>query len=456
MPTLEQLRQICDLEGKPLRGRILLTDRSRIVSREECPTQRYYGYECETQPGGPDGPGLISPSLGIQPVRKSVPLCTGSAVHEGLAWLMKLAKASRLGDDEAPIANRFTPHCLDTAVKVSLDAYKDELSDSGFLQGVGPKSGTNQWIIQEQSALTEGLVRVGGLRVLPQLLETGHIILSVEKERITYLGEDESTDTTLFYLSRADLEMYDPHNQLLYVINYKTKKTWDDRDADRLYTSMQTVGEPAALQRALELGQLNEELAVIPNADPDCIRTAGVQYIVFLKGIEKYDESRGHEVTYNHLTRAWLTVDPLKGKPIYAWRYFHEGSRKQVLSKGSGFHPFESFPGGTRGWLEALNNQEVEPRYTDQESPDPLGDVIAMPAMIQLRPDRVNRWRIQTTLDELRWRDDLESGRPISQHTHSCGSGKWRCSFWRICWEDYTPDSSEYQPRNPNHPELED
>lgn len=453
--------------GKDLFANIILLDRSRIADREACPQRREYGYdyplgiaEPQTDPTEPP-PGHVV--HGIQRVRKSVPLATGIAVHEGLSalatwfqngWVTVTPDGTWNWTPKAISPHGISPvDPITQAVNTSLDIYRDEVSTAGFGSGTGPTSGTHSWIIQEQSAIIQALVRVGALRILPSILTSGHTVVSVESERVTWLGEDRSNNTTFLYLSRADLEMYDPLNNQLYVINYKTAKSWDARDQDRLVVNLQTIGEPAALRASsMAPPDLRSQYPELSHIDPSA-NVAGVQYIILLKGIEKYDQSRGHDVLYSHFTRAWTAINPSNGRPIYTWRYYHTDSRRQILSKATGFHPFESYPGGTRQWIQDLSTGLIT---GGDDAGDPLQESIVMPAMCYMHPDRLHRWQRQTLRDEIRYHADQQAGEFSSQHSGSCGTGKWRCQFWKLCWEGEQPEGNpDFEPRKPNHPEPE-
>lgn len=451
----------CQIVGKPLRNNIIYVDRSRIQSREKCPTDRYLNYCYDLPNQHLDKEIGIATVPGIQRIARSVPLCTGIAVHHGIAGLAALVQSNP--------AQPFTPEQVDDSVTAALAEYDKVLANRGFSQGISATSGEVSWIIAEQRALTEALVRVAALRVLPPFLNSSHKIISVEKERVTWLGEDLATNTTILLLTRADLEMYDQENKYLYVINFKTAKTWDDRDQDRLTINMQNMCEPKALQATLQAhfsGKLQPEFAGLDFAPTTSV--AGVQYIVLLKGESRYDNHRGHDVTYSHLTRAWTSLDHVTGRMQYAWRYHHEGSKRQVMSKATGFHPFESYPGGTSQWIDDLaggmiwgeagtigqwhNATDRGLLLGGETQSDPLSECVVMPAMCYSHPYRLQEWQDQTVRDELRFQQDLQQDRPMSKHTGHCGTGKWKCQFWPVCHEQADIVASGlYEARQANH-----
>lgn len=438
----ENLHRACLIAGKPLRSNIVYLDRSRIVARERCPQQRDWEYHFmmediyshrELVPSAPqDRQTFYQINPGIVLKARSVPLVTGSAVHEGIAHMLNVRETQQ------PFLS------VNDAVKVGLSEYDKVLNDRGFGPGTDKNSGTQDWIIQEQKAICEALIRVAGQTIVPQLLASGHEILSVEAERMTWFGESIDHDITFILLTRADVELYDPQNRQLYVINWKTAKEFQERDQDKLSISRQTLGEPFALQQAYSRKDLFPELAHLP----DHATVAGVQYIVLVKGRQKYDENRGHDVTYSHLTRAWTALDPVSGKMLYSWKYYHGNSRRQVLTKGSGFFTFESYGGGVQQWIEDLSKGLI---IGGEGNPNPFESVIAMPAMCYMHPQRLARWRSQVVYDETDWYIKQASGVPPSQHTEACGAGKWKCQFFRLCHENMSPDCGDYEPRKANH-----
>lgn len=432
---------------------VLYTDRSRIQTREECPQRRYLQYHAQREDQLPDS------TLGIQRVGRSVPLVTGQAVHTGLAYLA-IWHMETNGTQGQPLG-QFPSDIIQSAIQAGLSDYHQMVEDRGFGRGYSQSDGTVNWIIQEQTALTQALIYVGARRVLEPLFNSGHWILSAEQERKTLLhpGQENREDLDpvsfpLVFLSRADLEVYDPDENLLYVINFKTAKEYTDWQAGQLQIGLQTIGEAVALDAWHKSGLDLSLQQVPPNAG-----IAGVQYIYFIKGRQQYDRNRGHDVTYNHLIRAWTNVDPLTGNQNYSWLYFYPNSKRQVLSKGSGFWTFESFPGGTLGWIDFLLQGKALPTKDPdnmETMPDPLEELVRLPGMSFLHPQRKERWQQQTIRDEILWHQNLQNPdyRP-SMHMHQCGRGKWKCEMFPICHENLTIDNELYMPREANHPEAE-
>ncbi len=477
----------------PDHAKRIYTSRSQIADLHRCPQFRYLSHHHELVPGRP----------GVQRTSRAVPLVTGSAVHQGLAMLASeyftlqaehgpgvnlqaWARNEGMSEQDILITGGFRPEWIDNAVKSALDLYASDLADRGF-QNLDSQSGETQWIIAEQRALVEGLIRAAAASFVGQLFSSGHHLLSIEKERTTVLAtqthrpitSSPSTvglgytntygepvmDSVLLYQSRADLEMYDPVNQVLYVINWKTNKQFRDAESAKLAIDLQTMGEPMALQAWHKAsydtgGHGYLEFADIPQSAP----VAGVQYVIFTKGQHRLDQARGHRVTYNHFTRAWSAVDPSTGDMKYSWLYYYPDSKRQVLSKGSGFYPFESYPGGTKQWMAALAVGAIGP-VTDPANPlntipTPLVANLRLPAMAYLHPHRLKMWHQQTVRDELAWHAELPMYRDLTvlptMRTDNCGHAHYKCPMFGYCHEGDYLTSDSYEPRNLNHPTLEE
>src|SRR5215472_8281625 len=114
---------------------IVFSDRSRILEYQRCPRARYLGYQW----GG----------LGLRRVRASIPLSTGIFVHAGLAFLL----AQLVGVEDW----RSVKLDVDGAVKVAVEGYKEVVKARGLDVELGEDA---QYVVDEQVALTEALIRV--------------------------------------------------------------------------------------------------------------------------------------------------------------------------------------------------------------------------------------------------------------------------------------------------------
>ncbi len=145
--------------------REFFSSRSRQESGLRCSRHRYYSSEWN--------------GTGLESSRASVPLATGGAVHTGLAQLMSRVTNGHGGGNIPYPPELF----IDSAVEAALVDYDAKCKDRGFqLRELESASQT----YNEQRALVEALVRLGGLVVIPRLLET-YEVLEVEREDQTVL-----------------------------------------------------------------------------------------------------------------------------------------------------------------------------------------------------------------------------------------------------------------------------
>lgn len=393
------------LKGRTPKARIVILDRSRVEARQKCPYLRFTHYHA---PVLVDGTMFTS---GVMRRAAAVPLVTGSTVHHSLALMLQ-------GADE------------DTAIHEANLEYDKIVANRGFSE---LRDTPLAWTIREQRALGEGLGRIANRRVVKKLMQNFEI-LDVEQEILAWLGDvdDDRGGVTFLWASRLDALMRDKSG-MVTVLNWKTQKKWRDDDAEKLRLDMQTAGEAWAAQEFYDLA--------VP----------GVQYIFLLKGEQREDPEKHHKVTYNHLVRAWRTLGEM-GTMKYAWAYYKEGTKQQVMSKASGFFPFEEFPGGIKGWIDALDEGST---ILPLNGPDPFEALIRIPAAVSAGASKIERWREQTLRDEYRWLRDLEDGRPASKHESGfiCGVGDWRCQMHDHCHQAADlADPKLYMPRDPNHP----
>ena len=261
--------------------KVVWTDRSRILEFQRCNRRRWLAYH-------ENGMGLSS--------RKTpLPLAVGSAVHQGLAHLLRagqklmylpvtLPEQWQRNEDEAvefallELAQHAEGMELDlseqVAQKVPDDIHK-QLSDSlgqaddTFGDRVeDAKQRFDNYLFQEQSALVEAMVRAYARRRLRPLLEQ-YEVLEVEREgdwelasvrnKIDFYSTDPNNefhtemgyDYDIHFASRPDALLRDRESNQLYIQSFKTAASWDirkERDAER---DMQGLSEGVEVERRL-------------------------------------------------------------------------------------------------------------------------------------------------------------------------------------------------------------
>jgi hypothetical protein len=258
--------------------KVVKVDRSRVESFQRCNRLRYHQYH--------DG----SDHIGIETVKKPLPLVVGGSVHKGLEYLL------RNGQDEYDLFLRipvkgqdhvvFSMGLEEGAVRAALDDFSHytgaleldtaeaaQLSPTttseSFTQqlagslGLSPEDAGlgkleqrfaasrnqfDEYLEKEQAALVEALVRAYARRRLRPLLEQ-FVVLEVEREGEWLLSEwgpnEECTydsngrpqtqyDHALWFMSRPDALLLERESQQLYILSFKTAAQWDirkERDA---------------------------------------------------------------------------------------------------------------------------------------------------------------------------------------------------------------------------------
>jgi len=395
------------LNGRTPKARIVILDRSRVEARIKCPELRWQHYHVPVQRVIEGQPGI---GYGVMRRPTAVPLATGIIVHHGLALFMQGASE-------------------DEGVREALVEYDKIVNTRGLGAQIGTPIG---WTIKEQRALSEGLIRIGIRRAAAKLLRN-YEVLAVEEEVLVWLGDAEDSRGGVTFLWAGRLDALLAYQGNASVLNWKTQKQWRDTDAERLPLDMQTAGEAWAAEQFYDRA------------------VNGVQYIYLIKGERRKSPETGHKVTYSHVVRGWKAIDPLTGGWKYAWNYHKIGTKSQTLSKAIGFQTFEDFPGGMKGWIDALDRQDL---VLPLEA-DPLEEVLRVPAAVSATPQKIERWQAQTIRDEHRWLLDMEDGRVPSRNENGyiCGTGDWKCPMWEVCHAGDTIENTElYMPRDPNHP----
>lgn len=198
----------------------LLSSRSRVSNWLSCPRARWWLDEAQ--------------GTGFSPLRVSLPLATGGAVHKGLAELLRGA---------ANILTR-VPNVIEKSAQIGIQAYEAECQDRGLdLDLLESQS----FVFNEQRALTEALVRVAGMRVIPQLLET-YEVLEVERMDTRPLGFCEGF--SILWRSIPDALLRHRESRDLYLLSWKTAAFLPFDDPGRI--DMQGVSEAWGLQARLD------------------------------------------------------------------------------------------------------------------------------------------------------------------------------------------------------------
>lgn len=398
-------------------------DRTRIVATQRCPRSRWWGWEQQNPQ---------SLSRGLEPLRLGIPLATGGAVHQGLAIVLN-------GQPVEVAVGEAKKFLMDLAASRGLMVEEDEDVETAF---------------REQLALTEALVRLAHLRVVPQIKATlGQPLPEwTEKEISRELAPG------ILMMARPDGLLITPSIDGLpaghLVVSWKTAASYDKRKDSDARVDMQGLSEAWVVEA--ELGQ----------------PITGVVMIYLIKGRRLPDKRlKGKWDQHSPLVRGWKKSDGFTTN--YAWTYEWteedpECGGQVTRRLGKGWVPFSVWQEmGVAAWMEMLNSGQVQP-----EAGDCLGRQYVIPVPYYRQARDMDRWVRQTRAQEERIARNLRVledwpfmeeevlANTFPLYTHSC-SYPSQCNFHALCWgpSDIAQDplnSGLYQVRVPNHPESED
>lgn len=396
--------------------KVVRTDGSRIDKYQSCPRARWWGYEY----GG----------RGLQSSRLSLPLLTGSAGHEGLAFMLMPAS----GDLEHAVA-----HARRWYEKKVREAEIDlEQSEDQF------------YVAQEQMALTEGLLRCFAKTTLPRLLEEFEVLeVEREEDEILVLHGDGETWTELRLMGRVDALVRERSSGDLYLWSFKTTATWDKRKDKSAEHDQQGLSEAWLLEQ-----RLGEKIM-------------GVQMIHLVKGRRaEHPKGSGRWVTFSPLIRGYRRHGTVGTEYAHSWEWDDVDGSHRLSGKWERFDVWTDYAGGVKQWIEDLDALMIQP-----QAPSPLEAQILTPMPYFRQPEDMQNWLDSTRAQELRVAErssyiqgaiptDLSTTRLLNEHfpqyRHSCHYPS-DCQFLRLCFgsEDYRRDpvgTGDFKWRSLNHP----
>jgi hypothetical protein len=327
------------------------TDRSRYITAERCKRRRWYEYH----EGG----------MGIRSASQPLPLAVGGAVHAGLASL--LLGASEEDAVACALAEfaQYTPALeLDSGEQATFTppAAGEDPALADML--VASKGRFDAYLVAEQTALVEALVRAYARRRLRPLLEQ-YEVLEVEREGQWTLwdgkGEDDmgkyQKNYSLWFMSRPDALLLDRQSRHLFILSFKTTGGWDVRKARDIEHDMQGLSEGIEVERRLaEWWHEARDTIRLPgpwakekgmsmemwNYLTDCTappRILGIRYEFLLKGDRRSDKELQQEIGLDvraqrsHLIRGYLNKGMTAGDAQWNWsfQYLKEGGEASRL-----------------------------------------------------------------------------------------------------------------------------
>jgi PD-(D/E)XK nuclease superfamily len=464
---------------------IAWSDRSRLVTYQECPRRRYLAYEW----GG----------TGIQRIRQTIPLATGIYTHVGLADILRQVLA--LGD---------VPHAhlkvdVEQAVKAAVGGYREELKVRGLDVELGEDG---QAVADEQVALVEGLLRayVKAPTGLEALLGQYRVV-EVEREDVWEGFASTADGTRIDFQARADALLQERSSGDLYVLSFKTAAGQDYRKDNEGRHDVQGLSEVAVVERRLRIdwerfqasqhqggkenvpargkpalnGHSTDESILQGDAPP---RIMGVQMVYLIKGIRRQAYDGGPYVTSSPLLRGFYKEGITERE--YAWKeetpcpgpghVLSQGKRGPILCEGKKYHKlgqgwtkfdtYKDLQGGVAEWVDMLSSGTIQP-----DAGNPFDSVVWQPMPYFRQDSDMKSWIRQAQSQE---RDVAERAKraesartnhpdillPVldevfHQYRRSCD---WpsQCQFVPICWGDESAltnpmSTGLFQLRTPHH-----
>jgi hypothetical protein len=339
---------------------------------------------------------------GINKTSKDIALMTGIWIHKGLEDIgkfLKQFKTKTLPEDvlegtiqrckEGYFAEVFPPNWQEGGggfdlSNETIDKWskeRRELSEHEMLQ-------RQQYTFDEQSALVEALLRIFVLRILPSWMEK-YKLSAIELELSFPIAKGEGFE--VIQSARVDWVLQEISSKDLFLINFKSYKSYDSRTAKGASHDTQGLSESWAFDEYLKSKAIAK-------------RIMGVQMLYLIKGIRKETKKgNGNYETHSPLIRGYrkLAFDG----PEYAHSWFipklENDSGIGIIGKA--FEKFDVFNGigleevgGVKGWIELLASGSVQ-----EELPDPLLEQIVEPLPYTRHERDIASWFTQTKYREI-------------------------------------------------------
>jgi hypothetical protein len=188
---------------------IYITDRSRIVKREDCERARYLNYDF----------AIDGSMVGIQRREMGLPQLNGIEIHEAHAKLLASAAGFK----------GYEHYTVDLVVAEMRERYKAQVFAKGIYGEANPDE-----LIREQMALLEAMLRTFTLLWLPRILDE-YDVVTVEKQM------EWSLAPGLKQRLRFDTVLRRKGDGQLVILDYKSMSYISDAWAKKIERSRQTA-----------------------------------------------------------------------------------------------------------------------------------------------------------------------------------------------------------------------
>lgn len=430
---------------------------------------------------------------GLGPVRSSIPLVVGSSVHAAIECIL-----------QHTMDGHCTGNCtqsVDYAVEQGLKYYDDECARRELQIDAGEEL---PFVMQEQRAMIEAIVRGWIAFILPQLLAEYNVV-GIEREDTFKLGEWKSpcprchgtqryyvedagdglpdskicygqcklgyVDNDLWWQSRADIDLQSKRTGELYVASIKNLKEWKRIQEVRSAIDMQGHSETYAAEQARQTPY------------------AGIQMIINVKGQYKKPWSFDDQVesgprTYqSFLVHPWMKQGITSDGDSFAWNDKYSCIEPHVMGGGKKCPGYKNHKLGKewskvniwevmtiKEWIALLASGTVQ---GSQLGESPFNHIMILPAPHSRNKSAIDSWLRQVRVQEVQVAQDgevvnaLDEGSPeyieqldarFPMNTDFClrFSENYKCDLYSVCHEGVSLplDSGLYQIRSPHH-ELE-
>ncbi len=419
---------------------LFFTSRTARDNHFFCPRYRYLGNHW-----GPTG-------YGIQPQATSIPLATGSRVHEILHPVLQYC----VEHDTLPPAT-----VLAEAAAISLKAYRESVAAKGMSYWGDDSAFTR--MVSEQEHLIVGLPMLWTIHELPRLLQEWRITLAEPREVSVYkctcaLGDGippaeahvERGCEGIGIQTGPDYIAQHRQSGSYRYGEFKTKggpltDAWAESYETRVQVQLGTLG--VEQKHGIEIEQ------------------------VVLHGLSKGKYSKTKELgEYQDSRLCWAWFKP--GSPPLVedeWAYEYEWwdeqeQRKRRLGKGYERRWVGDYPGGLPAWILALPEWTVAKmlRTVGPLQRNPMVKAAALESWIYLEEDiQIKVGTVYNAIEQNDWnwaapqvQSLLNELFPQSWDCQRFGA-RYPCAFKKIChhepgWQD--PFSIGFVPRRPHHP----
>lgn len=245
-----------------------------------------------------------------------------------------------------------------------------------------------QYIFDEQTALVEAFLRIVNLRLLPRWMKQ-YRIASVEVDMNFPLVKGDGFE--VIQSATIDWVLQEIETKDIYIISFKSYKTFDSRTAKAASHDTQGLSETWAFEEYLRLKQINKKVM-------------GVKMLYLIKGARK-ETSRGSGIyrQSSPLIRGYRRVGFDDIEYAHSWFYPKPENASGIGALGKSWEEFDVFNGlgleevgGVKGWIERLNKGAVQP-----ECGDILAQQIVEPEAYARHERDLESWLRQTRAREL-------------------------------------------------------